>query len=156
MFIMLNAENEPIYNENLQNVKNRLESLQNELRKTLASASKNVVIVMNEALVYAAAEYGLDVELYYARESGEEITGSDLENCINILKQCESSIILIEKQAPRSLINALEANGFTVVSMDTMSTRRAEEGVTGYFNAHRENVRALTSVFASSDSDVNS
>ena len=145
--VMLDAEHEAIYSRNLENAQNRLRSLQETLENKLSGSRKRRVIAMNEALVYAAKEYGLKVDLYYERESGENIEGYDLDSCLDTLNASDSRIVLIEKQAPQSLVNALREAGFIVALMDTMSTRRADEGADGYIEAHMENVQALTEAF---------
>lgn len=147
-FVLLDNENEAVYNENLESAQQKLQALQDELQAMLKDARKRRVIVMNEALVYAAEEYGLKVDLYYERESGADIEDYDLDACLNTLEASDARIVLLEKQAPSSLMEHLEEAGFIVVPMDTMSTRRADEGAEGYFEAQRANVRALCNAFA--------
>ena len=137
-----------LYDQNLQEAKNRLESLRIEMHEVAGGLQGQKVIVMNEALVYAAQEYGLDVELCYARESGEGIYDRDLEACIELLSTCDARVILLEKQAPEALRRALEEAGFRVAALDVLSTRRASEGTEGYFEAQRTNARALAAAFS--------
>lgn len=144
---LLDNKNETVYAQNLESARTRLESLQESLHEAMDGARKRRVIVMNEALVYAAKEYGLKVDLYYERESGEDVQGYDWENCLEVLNDSDSRIVLLEKQAPQNLVASLQDAGFIVVKMDTTSTRRADEGADGYFEAHRENVQALLSAF---------
>ena len=137
-----------LYDQNLQEAKNRLESLRTEMHEVAGGLQGQKVIVMNEALVYAAHEYGLDVELCYARESGEGIYDRDLEACIELLSTCDARVILLEKQAPEALRRALEKAGFRVAALDVLSTRRASEGAEGYFEAQLANARALAAAFS--------
>ena len=137
-----------LYDKNLQEAQNRLESLRIEMHEVAGGLQGQKVIVMNEALVYAAQEYGLDVELCYARESGEGIYDRDLEACIELLSTCDARVILLEKQAPEALRRALEEAGFRVAALDVLSTRRASEGTEGYFEAQRTNARALAAAFS--------
>ena len=137
-----------LYDKNLQEAKNRLESLRTEMHEVARGLQGQKVIVMNEALVYAAQEYGLDVELCYARESGEGIYDRDLEACIELLSTCDARVILLEKQAPEALRRALEKAGFRVAALDVLSTRRASEGAEGYFEAQLANARALAAAFS--------
>ena len=137
-----------LYDQNLQEAKNRLESLRIEMHEVAGGLQGQKVIVMNEALVYAAQEYGLDVELCYARESGEGIYDRDLEACIELLSTCDARVILLEKQAPEALRRALEEAGFRVAALDVLSTRRASEGAEGYFEAQLANTRALAAAFS--------
>lgn len=145
---VLDPEYADLYAENLENAKNRLKSLREETHSLTGDLTDRKVIVMNEALVYAAQEYGLDVELCYARESGEALYDRELEDCIGLLSACDARVILLEKQAPETLRRALEEAGFRVAALDVLSTRRASEGAEGYFEAQMENARALAAAFS--------
>lgn len=153
-FSLLMPENAELYSANLDSAKNSLSTLQNTLLEEIKGVKKKRVIVMNEALVYAAEEYGLKVELYYERESGEAIEGYDWQSCLDILENSDSRIVLLEKQAPDSLVSSLRNSGFVVVLMDTMSTKRAEVGAEGYFAAHQENVQALIAAFTEASASL--
>ncbi len=137
-----------LYEENLESTENRLKSLQKEMHELAGDLQGRKVIVMNEALVYLAQEYDLEMELCFARESGEGLYDRELEECLNLLKACEARVVLIERQAPAALRAALEATGFRVAALDVLSTRRADEGAEAYFAAQRENARALAQAFA--------
>lgn len=145
---VLDPEYADLYAENLENAKNRLKLLREETHSLTGDLTDRKVIVMNEALVYAAQEYGLDVELCYARESGEALYDRGLEDCIEQLHSCDARVILMEKQAPEAFRRALEAAGFRVAALDVLSTRRASEGAEGYFEAQMENARALAAAFS--------
>ena len=151
---VLDPEYADLYAENLEKAKNRLESLREEMHSTTGDLTGRKVIVMNEALVYAAREYGLDVELCYARESSESLYDRELEDCIEQLHACDARVILLEKQAPETLRRALEEAGFRVATLDVLSTRRASEGAEGYFEAQMENARALAAAFEETNLEV--
>lgn len=150
---VLDPEYSTLYSKNLENAKNRLESLHQEMHALTGNLEGQRIIVMNEALVYAAQEYGLDVELYFARESGQAFYDQELADCIERLTDCEARVILIEHQAPEAFCAALEAAGFRLVELDVLSTRRADEGAEGYFEAQRANARALAEAY-SADADL--
>lgn len=152
---VLDPDNQEIYKTNLQTTTNRLKSLQGELQQLLNTVQKEPVIIMNEALVYAAGEYGLTIECCYVRESGEKLEDYDFESCLQMLSAYQSRVILIEKQAPFSLIQALQDAGYKVIPMDTLSTRRADEGFDGYIDAHRENVQAIVETFKAQENAAN-
>lgn len=113
--------------------------------------SGNSIILMNEALIYAALDYGLDVEYWYDRESGTGISGNDLIEVIKDLNECTSKIVLIEKQAPTSLTEALSDAGFTVCLLDTMTTCVSGEGGNGYERAQLMNAQALKNAINGGD-----
>ena len=145
---VLDPEYGDLYAKNLEQTENRLKSLRTEMHELAGDLHGQSVIVMNEALVYAAQEYGLDVALYFARESGEGLYERELEDCLELLSTCGARVILLEKQAPKALCGALEEAGFRVAAMDVLSTRRVGEGAEGYFEAQMANARALAAAFS--------
>ena len=145
---VLDPEYADLYAENLEKARNRLESLRNEMHALTGDLQGQKAIVMNEALAYAAQEFGLDIELYYARESGEALYDREMEDCIEQLRACDARVILMEKQAPEAFRKALEEAGFRVVALDVLSTRRASEGAEGYFEAQMANARTLEAAFS--------
>lgn len=140
---VVDAEHESIYLANLEHAEAELNALRKEISEMMGKWTGQRVIVMNEALVCAAQDLGLEIAACYARENGENLEGADLDACLNALRDCDARIVLIERQAPQSLLEALEAAGFAPVRMDTLSTRRADEGAEGYVRALRENAQAL-------------
>lgn len=140
---LIDPSNQALYMHNLEKTENRLKSLHAELHEIAASCEGTDVIVMNEALIYTAEEFGLNPVLCVNRDSGEAYYDAELDRCIEQLRKCGSEIILIEKQAPKAFVDALEAEGYSVAKMDIMSTHHADEGSEAYFAAQRENAYAL-------------
>ena len=56
-------------------------------------------------------------------------------------------MVLIERQAPQALIEALEAAGYAVARLDVMSTHREGEGFDQYIEIQRGNAQALRDAF---------
>lgn len=144
---IIDPAHEAEYERNLEAAQNQLEMLDTELKNSLSFASGRKVIVINEALVYTAQQYGLEIDLCFDRESGAGLAGKELEDCLELLDGSESTIILIEKQAPQAFCEALEAAGYHLARLDVLSTRRANEGSQGYFEAQRANAQALIEAF---------
>ena len=105
------------------------------------------VILMNEALIYPAIEYGLEVAYRYDRESGTTLYGNSLKNALAELDGCGAEVIMIEKHAPTELVRALENAGYTVALMDVMSSYANDAGHEGYINALLANARAVADAF---------
>ena len=145
--ILLDETHKELYLKNLENAKQRLNQLADEIQEEAAEIQGQGVIVMNEALIYSAQELGLEIELCYDRESGENLFDNDLTHCLNVLKQTDAKVVLIEKQAPQAFCRALEAAGYQLARMDILSTRRAAEGSEAYFSAQRANVRSVKDAF---------
>lgn len=144
---ILDAAHSDLYAANLQAAKAELESLRAELQAALSFAAGQKVIVMNEALLYLAQEYGLEIDLCCMRESGEDTFDGDLSTA-------DSKIILIEKQAPQSLCRQLQDRGYHLVKLDVLSTRRADEGFQGYISAMRSNAQALADALQGANAAV--
>lgn len=145
--ILFDPAHEDIYRKNLENTLSELNALHDEISAGLSHLKDNQVIVMNEALVYAVREYGLKAAMFYDRESGAGMYDDDLQECLKMLGKSGAQVILIEKQAPQSLCEVLEATGYRLARMDILSTRRASEGAEGYFDAQRANVQAVKDAF---------
>ena len=136
-----------LYQKNLESAQARLEDLQAQLHAGMEAFAGEKVILLNEALLYTAQEFSLDVDGWYPRESGTDFSENELEDCIKALSECSAKTILVEKQAPEALCTALEARGYAVARVDIFSTGREEMGAEGYFSGQLENVRSISAAF---------
>ena len=134
---------ETTYIENEREALQRLDALRDEARRIVGDATGKKVILMNEALNYVAGDYGLEVAGQFDRESGVALYDDELRQCLETLKGYDAGIVLIEKQAPAGLREALEENGYRVALVDILSTHRAAEGFDGYIQAQLNNARAI-------------
>lgn len=147
--MILDPRYEDLYLENLKKAEEQLSSLLDEVREETAEFAGEKAAVLNEALVYAAQNYELEIALCWDRDSGESMDETTLAELLTALEEREIRVVLIEKQAPQSLLEALESAGIAVAALDTLSTRRADEGYTGYFNAQRANAAAVRDAYRS-------
>lgn len=148
---LLDARNSEKYAANLESAKEKLIALQTEIRGQNTTLAGKSIIIMNEALLYTAEEFGLTIEKCIERESSEAFYEKTLQSCLDELRGCESKVILIEKQAPEAFCRALEAAGFALARLDTLSTRPANDGSDGYFEALRQNAAAIQAAFAAGE-----
>ncbi|MGI6239766.1 MAG: metal ABC transporter substrate-binding protein [Christensenellales bacterium] len=125
----------------------KLADLQNELQEICAGVAGEQVILMNETLIYPALDYGLEVAYWYDRESAHTLYGADLDNLIAELNETGARVVLIEKQAPKQLIDALDAAGYAVARIDILSTYALGAGYEGYLEAQRANARAIAAAY---------
>lgn len=139
------------YAVNLEECKNRLKSVLVEMHEDADWLAGKPVIVLNEALVYLAEEFSLKIVCCIDRESGEALYDQELENCLEELSGSGSKVILIEKQAPQTFCAALEAAGYRLARLDTLTTRRENEGPEGYFEAMEANAAAIKAAFAAEE-----
>lgn len=131
------------YIENANKARSRLDEAFREAAAALTPFAGQSVILMNEALIYPARDYGLNVVEQIDRESGEWMSDIELKALLERLNGANAKVILIEKQAPQALREALEGAGYAVACMDVMSTHREGEGFERYIELQRENARAL-------------
>lgn len=137
-----------MYVEHAQAAAARLEALLTDNRSLLADFKGFPVVLMNEALVYVARDYGLEIAAQIDRESAASMGDNELEACLKTLDASGAMVVLIEKQAPQALIKALEAAGYAVARIDVMSTHREGEGFDVYIDIQAANAQAVRDAFA--------
>ena len=125
----------------------KLDALSERIQGISVHLSDKKVILMNEALIYVAQDYGLEAAEWIDRESGEAYYGTELEDCLSRLKKSGARVVLIEKQAPASLVRALKDAGYSVAKIDTLSTHREGEGFDTYIDAQMVNAVAIEGAF---------
>lgn len=140
------------YAANAQSAVQRLDALLLQNREALKAYSGKGVALMNEALVYVARDYDLAPVAWIDRESGENLVDRELEDCLGRLEASGARVVLIERQAPKPLVAALEAAGYAVARLDVFSTRREGEGFDAYVQAQAENARSVALAFARAES----
>ncbi len=128
-----------------------LEDLLSSEREALSDRRGQRVALMNETLVYVARDYGLTVAAQIDRESGVAPVDGELRDCIEKLTEARASVIMIERQAPRAFVEALEAAGFAVARIDILSTHREGEGFERYLDIQTDNARAIQDAFIRAD-----
>ncbi len=73
------------YGKNLEEAEGKLEAVKSEIHDIVGDTSGIKVAVMNETLVYVAQDFELNAVLYYDRDSGETLSGTDLDRCLQSL-----------------------------------------------------------------------
>ncbi len=125
-----------------------LQAAMDEARGILEGCRDRRVAVLNEALIYCAVDYGLEIAETIERESGDGMSGEALQKCTDRLSDAEIDAILIEKQAPQAFVEAIEAAGFSVARLDVMSTHAEGEGFDAYLQIQLGNARAIAEALA--------
>ena len=125
----------------------RLDALTKHIKDISDGLSDKKVILMNEALIYVAQDYGLEAADWIDRESGENYYGTELADLMARLNQCGAKVVLIERQAPAALVVALKAAGYAVARLDILSTHREGEGFDTYIDAQTANAAAIEGAF---------
>lgn len=136
---------------NMDAADERLMALGEQMRSIAANAEGARAILMNEALVYTAQELGIEIAGQYDRESGQPLYENEVDDCLAQLADMDARVVLVERQAPPSLTEALMSAGYIVAKLDVLSTLRADMGAEGYFTAQQENARAIAAAFAQTE-----
>ena len=143
----LDPRYEVLYLENEASAEERLHALKARVDEITGALMGKKVALMNEALIYPALDYGLEVVEWIDRESGQSFYDRELEECLQRLDKSGARVVLIEAQAPISLIMALEAAGYRVAKLDVLSTHREGEGFETYLKIMEENAKAVQRAF---------
>lgn len=146
---------DPVYSERyVQNAHAAIAALDALLESSKAKLEPYAgrrVALMSEALVYPARDYALEVAEVIERETGADFGDNELAAWLERLETTDADVVLIEKQAPQALKEALEAAGYAVASIDVFSTHVEGEGFDRYLEIQGENARALLNAFVSAE-----
>lgn len=148
MLAALDPDYAGLYAQNTESALTRLDALRAEMKAVAGDLTGRRAILMNEALIYVANDYGLTVADWIDRESGTGMYDDVLEDCLERLSAAEAKVVLIERQAPKRLIGALESAGFAVARIDILSTHGEAGGFETYIRAQLANAEAIRDAFA--------
>jgi len=151
MMVSLDPDYAGLYVENQSAAIARLEALLASTREELSAFRGEKVALMNEALIYVANDYGFEVAEWIDRESGTSLIGPELDACLERLSASGARVVLIERQAPQALMEALEAAGYGVAPVDILSTHVEGEGFDRYIEIQSANAQAIREAFERAD-----
>lgn len=140
---VLDAQQSELYQANLERALSEIHALEDEVSYATSVCSGANAAILNETLVYSVKDFGLNLTSWYERESGEMLYGDNLSQCISDFEESGVQVVLIEKQAPAALTEALEDAGFCVAKLDTMSTLSERDGADAYQDALKGNIDAI-------------
>ena len=136
------------YTANLSESTAKLDALFAETSAMLSGCAGEPVILMNEALIYVANDYQLEVVDWVDRESGAAYYEQELQSCLERLSQSGAKVVLIERQAPQRFVEALENAGYRVARIDIFSTHGEDNGgFADYIETQRNNAAAIKAAF---------
>ena len=140
-----------VYAGNAAQAIERLQALRRQLMERFEPFEGRRVILMNEALIYPALDYGLEIADWIDRESGEALYDDALSDCLERMKASGARVALIEKQAPQPFVEALETAGFVVARLDVFSAHFEGRGFEDYIDIQTANAQALREVMDRED-----
>lgn len=144
---IMDARYADLYDVNLNTALLEMEKLSFEIEESLLDIAGRKVILMNEALIYAAQDYQLEIASIYERESGATQYSNEIKDCISAISKSGAEVVLVEQQAPQALVIALEEAGYAVAKLNILSTMNETDGSEGYISALRENAEAVRIAF---------
>lgn len=146
--IALDPDYESVYIGNLKSAYEKFESLSESILEVKSAVDhQKRTALLHEGLIYIANDFALNVVTRIDRESGEYPDETSLSQMLKTLKESNAEVVLIEKQAPKSLLEALRAAGYEIALIDTLSAGGAQNGAEAYFERMLENARAIENAF---------
>ena len=146
---------DPVYSEQYINRSQaaikRLDALHEASRAKLAAYAGRRVALMSETLIYVANDYDLEVAEWIERETGAGFGDNELASWLERLEKADVKVVMLEKQAPQALREALEAAGYAVAAIDVLSTHTEGEGFDRYLEIQGENAQAVLDAFMRAD-----
>ncbi len=138
-----------LYDKNLGEYLTRLQNLADDMEDVVSRAPDLPVAVLHEGLGYLARQLGLNIVCEYPREPGTEQYGNDLGDLLATLADAGAAVILIERQAPQNLVEALTAEGYAVARLDTLMTHAADGDCGAYERIMLENAKIIAETLKS-------
>ena len=151
MLVSLDPDYADRYARNVDSALEALDALKADALKTAGEVKGRRVILMSESLVYVARDYGLEIADWIDREPATGLYDDVLEDCLARLAEVDAQVVLIESQAPRRLVETLEAAGYAVARIDILSTHRENDGFDAYIRAQTANAESIRDAFRRAD-----
>ncbi|MDO4547572.1 MAG: metal ABC transporter substrate-binding protein [Clostridia bacterium] len=135
-----------VYQDNLTSMLDKIDAMEETMLDAIPD-EVNSVCVMHEGMEYLARTLQLEVICEIERESGDDMDSSDIETAVGQIISSGADVVLIEKQAPQQLYDALRKAGLCVALIDTVATSAAD-----YEKAMLYNANAIAAAFYESSS----
>ncbi|MDT0294433.1 metal ABC transporter solute-binding protein, Zn/Mn family [Mesonia ostreae] len=148
----LDPKNAELYNKNKDIYLKKLETLEAEVRETIASLpkEKRILVTAHDAFNYFGEEYGFDVVGLQGLSTATEAGVQDVQNLAELIIDKKVKAIFIETSVPKRTIEALQqavkSEGFDVkiggtLYSDALGNAGTEEGT--YIGMFSYNVETI-------------
>ena len=134
------------YYDNLQKAYDLLEPVK-QRQEALDALNEKKVAVAHEALLYTAYDLNADIALYIRRVGAQTLNDEQVDECIEVMRQNDISVILFEDTADEAMLNRFREEGITVLALDLMLDRSAQFGYMGYIDAYNHNLDVIEETF---------
>lgn len=140
------SKNKEYYNKNYENLKNTLESLDNEYANSLSKAKLKTFIVYHSAFDYIARDYGLRQESLAGMSDEAEPSPARMAEIINMIKKENIKYIFTEPlTSPKPIETIAKETGIKVLPLNTIEglTKEDIERKADYISLMKENLENL-------------
>ena len=148
----MDPDNASFYKDNKEEYLNKLDSLEEEVRRIIATLpeEKRILVTAHDAFNYFGKEYGFEVVGLQGLSTATEAGVQDVQNLAQLIIDRQVKAIFVESSVPRRTIEALQqavkakgrdvAIGGTLYS-DALGNAGTEEGT--YIGMFRYNVKTI-------------
>ena len=147
-FIEIDPDYAALYERNLDRFLTRLDALTAEMADALSAAPAKKMAVMAEGALYFADQFALPVAAQIDHEPGVEPGDNELEDILTTLEGSGAQVVLLERQAPEHLVQALTEAGYAVALFDLMTTHMADGNAAAYEEIMRENCQRVVAALS--------
>ena len=131
-----------LYIANLNACYDQLSAMQTAAQNTRALRGVNVAL-MHEALLYTAKDAGANVVYSIDCKDAQALLPQEFLSVIDEMRNAGAQAVLVDRYCDLALIQALEAAGLPVISLDLMCDMNPSYGSQGYFDAFYDNLKAI-------------
>ncbi len=146
--IALDPDYENIYIKNLKQAYEKFGALSetvSDVNNTIDHEKRTALL--HEGLIYIANDFDLNVVSRIERESGEYPDEASLCEMLETLSDSNTQVVLIEKQAPKLLLEVLRAHQYEIVLIDTLSAGGTQNGAEAYFERMLKNIGIIEKTY---------
>ncbi len=151
-FAEKDPKNKEYYETNKNSYLARLDALDEEIKKEVASVPENsrILITAHDAFSYFAKDYGFEVKGIQGISTASEAASSDISELARFIIQHRIKAVFVESSVPHKTIEALQdavrAGGFEVavggeLYSDSLGDEKSEEGT--YIGMYRHNIKTI-------------
>lgn len=139
---LLDPENAQTYTDNLLSALVHIGEAEEAIALALpADSPRPVVALLHEGLPYIAKDLGFTETILVLREPGTELSDNELADALETFRSANCTTAWLERQAPPSLVRALEAAGISVYRMDTCTDLPQDNAFEAYLAALMQNAQ---------------
>jgi ABC-type Zn uptake system ZnuABC Zn-binding protein ZnuA len=143
-FVAADPSNATAYQQNADDLKSRLDVLNQEFVNGLAKRTKNAIITTHEGFNYLAMRYGFDAYAAIGISADAQPSAADLAALADMVDQLGLDYVFSEPIFSDSIIDTIaEETGAQVLVLDGIHSRTGAHSNMDYFEIMRANLESL-------------